>query len=195
MKQILNGFLLAAFAMIVQACGSKTENKNETSLEYQDSVNAKNESVKITRTERRAKLQEETALREERRRLAFEEQAKLSPTFIDSKGKVVYNKAEVDPSFTGGKNAMMKYINDNIQFPKDAHDEELEGTVFVDFIVTATGDVREVVVTDAPGEEVDQRFRDEAIRVVSAMPKWIPGTQRGKPVEVKYSLPITFAIQ
>jgi periplasmic protein TonB len=64
--------------------------------------------------------------------------------------------------------------------------------VFVDFIVVANGSVREVMTTDMPGEEIDQSLRDEAIRVVSNMPKWVPGRQHGKPVDVKFSLPITF---
>jgi TonB family protein len=196
MKKTLSMILLAASLMVMQACGSKSAENNAESSTHDDSLsnelNAK--EVKLTLAEKRAKLKEETALREERRRLAFEEQAKLNPTFVDSKGKVVYNKAEIDPSFVGGTDAMTKYLNDSIQYPKDAQEEELEGTVFVDFIVTETGNIRDVVVTDAPGEEVDQRFRDEAIRVVSAMPKWTPGKQRGKPVEVRYSLPITFEI-
>ncbi len=199
MKHILNFVLLASSLIVMQACGSKSEQNKESSLTHEDSVSgglsAKTEEVQLTLAEKRVKLEKETAIREERRRLAFEEQIKTNPTYKDSKGRIVYNKAETDPSFTGGKNAMMKYLNDNIQFPKDAEAEELEGTVFVDFIVTENGDVQEVGVTDAPGEEVDQRFRDEAIRVVSSMPKWVPGMQHGKPVPVKYSLPIAFQIR
>jgi TonB family protein len=198
MKKTLSMILLAASLIVMQACGSKSAENNAESSTHDDSLSneldAKDKEVKLTLAEKREKIKKETAMREERRRLAFEEQAKLNPTFVDSKGKVVYNKAEVDPSFVGGTDAMMKYLKDNVQFPKDAQEEELEGTVFVDFIVTETGNIRDVVVTDAPGEEVDQRFSDEAIRVVSAMPKWTPGEQRGKPVEVKYSLPITFEI-
>lgn len=198
MKHTVSMILLAASLMAMQACGSKTENNAATST-HEDSLTnglgSKDKEVKLTRAEKRVQIEKQTAMREEQRRLAFEEQAKLNPTFVDAKGKTVYNKAEVDPAFQGGKNAMMQYLNDSIQYPKDAQEEELEGTVFVDFIVTEAGDVREVAVTDAPGEEVDQRFRDEAIRVVTAMPKWIPGKQRGKPVAVRYSLPITFQLQ
>jgi len=88
----------------------------------------------------------------------------------------------------------MKYLQDNTNFPKDAEKKGLEATVFVDFIVGANGVVREVGVTDTPGEEVETSFRVEAIRVVSTMPKWIPGRQRGKSVPVRFSLPIAFQI-
>ena len=70
----------------------------------------------------------------------------------------------------------------------------MEGTVFVDFVIGANGIVREVVVKDAPGEDVDPSFKTEAIRVVSSMPKWTPGKQNGKPIDVSYSLPVTFQI-
>jgi TonB family protein len=197
MKKILIMVLVAFIVGLLQSCGTKTAENNDIVSTHEDSVanGLSPKENKLTLVEKRIQLQKQTAMREERRRLALEEQAKLNPTFVDSNGKVVYNKAEVDPSFTGGKEAMMKYLNDNIQYPQDAQEEELEGTVFVDFIVTSEGNVHEVGVTDAPGEEVDQRFRDEAIRVVSAMPKWIPGMQRGKPVAVKYSLPISFQIR
>jgi TonB family protein len=199
MRKFLNMVLVTASLIAAQACGSKSTENNTLLLAQQDSIanlkDAKNEETKLTLSERRIAIDKQTAMREERRRLALEERIKISPTYLSSDGKMVYNKAELDPSFVGGKEAMMKYLNDNIKFPEDAQLEELEGTVFVDFIVTEAGDVREVGVTDAPGEEVDQRFRDEAIRVVSSMPKWMPGKQHGKPVQVKYSLPIAFQIR
>lgn len=196
MKKNLNIFaMIVAFAAL-QACGSKSEQNNNDYSAVEDSVTLDATEVKeeviLTADERRVKLEKETAMREEERRIALEELAKTTPTFTDAKGNIVYNKAEVEPSFEGGKKAMMNYLQDNIKFPKEAQDNGIEGTVFVDFIVSADGSIREVGVTDAPGEIIDPSFSAEAIRVVSAMPKWIPGRQRGKAVEVKYSLPITF---
>ena len=198
MRKILNMVLLGASLVVAQACGSKSAENDTATLTHEDSVTNQliaKEEVKLTLAEKRVLIDKQTAAREERRRLELEERIKTSPTYVNVDGKMIYNKAEVDPAFVGGKKAMMQYLNDNIQFPKDAETEELEGTVFVDFVITEAGDVREVGVTDAPGEEVDQRFRDEAIRVVSSMPKWVPGKQHGKPVQVKYSLPIAFQIQ
>ncbi len=197
MRKILNMVLLGASLVIAQACGSKSAENDTAALTHEDSVANQliaKEEVKLTLAEKRVLIDKQTAAREERRRLELEERIKTTPTYVNSEGKMIYNKAEVDPSFVGGKKAMMQYLNENIQFPEDAEKEELEGTVFVDFVITEAGDVREVGVTDAPGEDVDQRFRDEAIRVVSSMPKWVPGKQRGKPVQVKYSLPIAFQI-
>jgi len=192
MKKNLNILVLAIALITAQACGSKSEQTSEGSESPAATETPAIETPELTVAEKRAKLEQETIVREEKRRIAFEKQAKITPTYTDADGNIVYNKAEVDPSYDGGKKAMMKYLNDNIKFPKEAEEKGVEGTVFVDFIVTANGNVREVGVTEEPGEEADQSFRTEAIRVVTAMPKWIPGRQRGKAVQVKYSLPITF---
>lgn len=202
MKKIksLNIFVLAVVLVTAQACGSKSAENSEESAAIDSTetaidskeTTAASQEITLTVAEKKAKLEKETAERAEKRRIAFEEQAKLTPTYTDADGEIVYNKAEVDPSFDGGKKAMMKYLRDNLKFPKEAEDKGLEGTVFVDFIVGKGGVVRAVGITEEPGEETDKSFRDEAIRVVSSMPKWIPGRQHGKAVQVKYSLPITF---
>lgn len=192
MKKTLNIFVLAVAFMVAQACGSKSEKMSEESEESVATETSAVETDELTLAEKRAKIEKETAEREEKRRIEFEEQAKTTPTYTDSDGNIVYNKAEVDPSYNGGKKAMMEYLRDNIKFPKEAEEKGIEGTVFVDFIIAANGTVREVGVTDAPGEEVDQSFRAEAIRVVTSMPKWVPGRQHGKAVQVRFSLPVTF---
>jgi len=190
MKTNLNIFLLAVVLLGTQACGSKSEKSNETEVVAESPEGV----TTLTPAERRAKMDELTAARAERRRIAFEEMCKTTPSYKDARGHLVYNKVDVAPVYVGGDEAMMKYLKENIVFPKDAEDKGLEGTVFVDFIVLEDGSVLEVSVEDAPGEEVDQSFRDEAIRVVNSMPKWTPGQQNGKPVDVKFSLPVTFQI-
>lgn len=191
MKKNLTIIVLALTLLIVQACGSKTETNSATANESEMSVeNAKEDAAR--RAERRAALEKTRVAREEQRRAALEERVRTSPFYTNADGKIVYNKAEIDPSFVGGKNALEKYLNDNLQFPQEAKDNGLEGTVFVDFVVAENGAVTEVEVTEETNEEVDQSFRNEAIRVVTSMPNWTPGRQRGKAVDVKYSLPITF---
>lgn len=192
MKKSFNIFVLACALMVVQACGSKSKENNEENAATETPAVEAADVTELTAAEKRTKLEKDRAERAEKRRIEFEQLAKITPTYTDSEGRVVYNKAEVDPSFNGGEEAMIKYLNDNIKYPDDAKEKGVEGTVFVDFIVAEDGSVREAVVTDAPGEEVDQSLRNEAIRVVTSMPKWVPGRQRGKPVNVKFSLPVTF---
>lgn len=192
MKKSLNIFVVAAALMVAQACGKSEKNKEENAS-TETAVTAVAVTVP-TLAEKRAKIEKARAEREEARKMALEERWKTTPTYTDEEGMIVYYKAEVSPSFVGGDAAMSKYLNDNIKYPEAAKAQEAEGTVFVDFIVATDGSVRNVVATDAAGEDVDQTLRDEAIRVVSSMPKWTPGRQHGKPVHVSYSLPITFQI-
>ena len=188
MKNFIKVFALAVLLVAVQACGTKIEK----STEAETAVEANQKTALSAAEERRATLLKDAAVLLEKRKL---EQAKLvhtSPTYVDLQGGVVYRKAEVDPSFIGGDDAMMKFLRDNVVFPKQAEKDELEGTVFVDFIIGSDGVVREIEVTDATSTAVDQSFRNEAVRVVASMPRWSPGRQNDKPVNVKYSIPITF---
>ena len=128
------------------------------------------------------------------RRLATIEKANASLTYKDASGKVIYNKAEVDPTYVGGDKEMMAYLRDNLTYPEIAQKNGVEGTVFVDFIVDKNGAIREVFATDVTNDEMDDSLRAEAIRVVTGMPNWVAGTQHGKAVEANYSVPITFQL-
>ena len=95
------------------------------------------------------------------------------------------------PEFPGGVEELQKYLATNIEYPSDAHEQGKSGRVFVQFVVSKTGDVKDVKIIRSGGFE---SLDDEAIRVVSAMPKWTPGKQRGINVNVNYTVPINFVI-
>ena len=103
----------------------------------------------------------------------------------------VLEKAEVMPQFPGGDQAMMKFVAENVQYPQEARDKEISGRVMVGFIVEKDGSVNEVKVVKGIGGGCDE----EAVRVVKAMPKWIPGKQDDKPVRVSYTMPFFFKLQ
>lgn len=103
----------------------------------------------------------------------------------------VIEKAEVMPQFPGGDQAMMKFVATNVQYPEEAKEKEISGRVLVGFIVEKDGSVNEVKIVRGIGGGCDE----EAVRVVKAMPKWIPGKDKGKPVRVYYTLPLTFKLQ
>ncbi len=182
MKTSFKIFLIAMALMFMQSCGSKTEKNNDASVAKETPSMAEN----------RAKMEKLTAERAERRRIQWEELSKTTPSYKEKDGNVVYNKAETEPAYNGGSKAMKQYLHDNIKYPSQAQENQLEGTVFVDFIITKTGNVREVSVADNTNENVDPSFRAEAIRVVTLMPNWLPGRQHGIAVDVKFSIPITF---
>jgi protein TonB len=120
---------------------------------------------------------------------------KAGNPYKDAKGKMVYIKADEMPVYSGGENEMMKFLENNVNYPQPAKDNGDEGTVFVDFIIDKTGLVTDVVATDSVNTDVNQVLKDEAVRVVSSMPKWTPAKQNGKPVNVAYNIPIKFQLQ
>lgn len=193
MKNILTIFACVAM-LALTSCGNSKEEQAKKDAEI---AAAKADSVAAAKTaweERKAKIKRDRDEYAERRRIAAEEKAKTAVTYKDAKGKTVHNKAEVNPSFGANQEELDKYIQDNVNYSTTAQNDQIEGTVFVDFVVGADGAVRDAEVTEATNDAAKQAFSEEAIRVVSSMPAWTPGTQRGKPVDVRVSLPITFQL-
>jgi TonB family protein len=96
------------------------------------------------------------------------------------------------PSFPGGEDALTKYLHENIHYPKVARENAIQGTVVVQFIVGPDGKLRDFTIVS---KKLGGGLEEEAIRLVKAMPDWIPGRQNGKTVNVQYSLPIRFVLQ
>ena len=102
----------------------------------------------------------------------------------------VYDMVEVMPMFPGGPDALMKYLYEVLRYPQDAEQAQKEGRVIVTFVVDEEGWVREPKVMRSVYPSLD----NEALRVVSAMPKWEPGRHKGQAVRVKYTMPIHFRL-
>ena len=103
----------------------------------------------------------------------------------------VYQIVEEMPQFPGGEKGMMEFVTKNIAYPQEARDKEIEGRVFVKFVIEKDGSVSDVKVAKGIGGGCDE----EAVRVVKAMPKWKPGKQDGKTVRVSYTMPFFFKLQ
>ena len=86
---------------------------------------------------------------------------------------------------------MLQYIGKKIKYPAMAQRENIQGLVVVTFVVAQNGDIKDAEVVKGLGYGMDE----EAIRVVSSMPRWKPGKQNGKPVPVRYTLPIRFSMR
>jgi len=95
------------------------------------------------------------------------------------------------PSFPGGKEELMRYISENVVYPRDAVENRIQGTVYLRFVVSKTGDVTRVEVTRGASPLLD----NEALRVISGMPKWKPGKQDGNPVPVWFAVPVVFVLR
>ncbi len=105
--------------------------------------------------------------------------------------KPVFFVVEEMPQFPGGEEALMQYLASNIKYPKIAHENGIQGKVFVQFIIDETGKVTEPKILRGVDPSLDQ----EALRVISGMPDWKPGKQRNRNVKVNYTLPIYFSLQ
>ena len=117
----------------------------------------------------------------------------LFETLLDvatSKKDTVYQIAEEMPEFPGGLEALMDYVGRNVKYPEEAKDKEIQGRVFVSFVIEKDGSVNEVKVLRGIGGGCDE----EAVRVIKAMPKWTPGKMKGQPVRVSYQIPINFKL-
>lgn len=103
----------------------------------------------------------------------------------------VFNAVEQMPQFPGGDAELMKHIQKNLKYPPVAMENNIQGRVVVQFVVTKTGKVGEVKVVRGKDPDLDK----EAVRVVKTLPDFIPGKMNGQAVNVWYTLPITFKLQ
>lgn len=108
----------------------------------------------------------------------------------EDKQERVFDVVEVMPQYPGGIPQMMKFIVSNIKYPKDAIKKGMQGAVVVQFVVEPDGSVSNVHVVRSVFPSLDT----EAVRMVKAMPKWSPGMQNGKPVRVRFNVPIRFSL-
>ena len=102
----------------------------------------------------------------------------------------VYDEVDIPPVFPGGDGELLKYLAGNLKYPADAAKNNIQGRVVIRFIVSATGEVTDVEVLSSLYPSCDE----EAVRIVKEMPKWTPGVQDGKNVDVYYAIPISFRL-
>lgn len=118
--------------------------------------------------------------------VVFEEPA---PVVVEDENKI-FMVVEQQPEFEGGYQAMMSFIKKNMRYPASARRMGIDGTVYVSFVVGKDGAINDVKVLRGISADCDK----EAVRVVQMMPPWKPGKQNGKPVFVRFNLPIKFQL-
>lgn len=111
----------------------------------------------------------------------------------EAAGKVFkYDKqVEANPEFSGGMTALGAFLASNLQYPIEAQKNNVQGKVFISFVVNKDGSIDDVEILKG----LSHGCNEEARRVVRAMPRWQPGMQRGEPVRVKFNLPIDFTLE
>ena len=109
----------------------------------------------------------------------------------DVEEQQIFQVVEEMPEFPGGMAECMKFLSKNIKYPTISQENGVQGRVIVQFVVNRDGSIVDPVVVRG----VDPYLDKEALRVISMMPKWKPGKQRGKAVRVKYTVPVMFRLQ
>lgn len=123
-------------------------------------------------------------------KIAIKEEVIAAPK-VEDEQPVSIAMVEQKPEFPGGEAAMYKWLGENIVYPAAASEEGVQGRVVVEFVVGKDGSITNVKVVRPRHPALDK----EALRVVKAMPKWMPGRNNGQPVKVTYTLPVTFRLQ
>ena len=95
-----------------------------------------------------------------------------------------------DPRFPGGMEALVKFVKDSIRYPVFCLEQGIQGRVIVQFVVNPDSTLSEIHVVKSVYPHLD----NEAVRLIKSMPKWIPGRQRGTPVQVRFTMPVNFRL-
>mgnify|MGYP000625083876 CR=1 FL=1 len=103
----------------------------------------------------------------------------------------IFSVVEQMPQFPGGETKLYEFISKKMKYPSQAKESGVQGKVYVQFVVNTKGEITNAKVIRGIGSGCDQ----EALRIVKMMPKWKPGIQRGKPVNVKFILPFNFSLR
>lgn len=122
-------------------------------------------------------------------KIAVKEEVIAAPVVEDEPVSIAM--VEQKPEFPGGEAEMYKWLGQNIVYPSAASEEGVSGRVVVEFVVGKDGSITNARVVRPRHPALDK----EALRVVKAMPKWVPGRNNGQPVKVTYTLPVTFKLQ
>ena len=184
MKKINAIAMIAVCAMLVFSC----KNEGKGNKEIKDAAEEAVESVEG--------VAEEVVEGTEAAAAALGEEAtdaidRTQDALEKLEGIVPYAAVEAKPTFNGGDaDSFVKYVQQNIQYPQNALDNNVEGKVTVNFVVDANGKIRNAKVVNG----VDDELNAEALRVVESAPAWTPAKQNGKNVPVTCSIPVTFKI-
>jgi protein TonB len=111
---------------------------------------------------------------------------------IEADKEGIYNRAEVMPAYPGGEEALRRFIEGQINYPDNAIDNNVEGTVRVYFAVDEQGKIYSPTVVST---KLGYGLEEEALRVINHMPKWTPGQVKGRNVKTRFTLPITYKIE
>ena len=137
-------------------------------------------------------LKKDGAMRTKKGTISYKKYEPNKADKMEADASGIYASAEVMPSFPGGDKALEKWLENNLEYPEKALDNNTEGDVVVTFAVDEQGKVYTPKITSTP---IGDGLEEEALLVVNKMPKWTPGRMKGKNVKTKFTLPVSFQLQ
>ncbi|MCG2613137.1 energy transducer TonB [Terrimonas sp. NA20] len=180
------------FSLLMVACNNSDESANNSTTANSESA-AKDSMDKATGSGATTPSGSTTVAAKKKGRASAAAMAAEDEKVKIEKDKMgIYTRAEVAPTYAGGYPNIESYIQDNIEYPQNAIDNTIEGTVQVQFAVDENGKVTNVSTV---GNKLGYGLEEEAIKVVSNMPKWTPGKVKGKAVKTWRTLPITYQLE
>lgn len=159
--------------------------KSEDEIKSQDDL--KQETTAFGQQDNDKGTDDRNVTRELKNEVVVEEKKPV----VEEKKEEVFRSVEQMPTFPGGDAALMKWLSSHINYPTMAQENNVQGKVIVQFVVTKTGNVGEVKVVRSVDRDLDR----EAVRVCKSLPKFVPGRQNGQAVNVWYTLPVSFKLQ
>jgi len=186
---------MAGSVFFMTACNNSDYTKNPAASDSSAASNdttMNNAAMKDTTSTAAGATQGKTSMAKKRGKVTIGKASEKRTTSMKPDKDGVYEMTDVRPAYPGGQEALENYVNNNIAYEQPALDENVEGTVNVQFVVDENGNV-----TDAKtiGKELGNGLDEEAVRVISKMPKWTPGKVKGKDVKTRVVLPITYKIE
>jgi periplasmic protein TonB len=188
--------IMLGIVLMISACQSAEEKDKE--------INASDDIVTDTLSAPGTGNTDKERVNDTASSTAFTEKAKKGKASVvmvgahNSKAKMeadkdgVYARAEIMPSYPGGQRALEKFVEDNLQYPQEAIDNNVDGRVVISFDIDEKGRIYRPVVIS---QQLGYGLEEEALRVVNTMPQWKPGKIKGKNVKTKFNLPIVYQLQ
>ena len=191
--KLTNSFVVATFAVCgLVACNSsdyKTDNGSSDSSAVTTSPGSA-DKVADSADKMAAAAKSSVAKRKGKMTINWPASSNTDKMVKDKEG--IYNWAEAAPEFPGGQNALYNYVNNNIEYPEKAIDDNTSGTIRVSFVVDEQGKVTRAHIV---GNKLGNGLDEQTLKVVSNMPAWKPGKVNGKNVKTRLELPIAFQVE
>jgi len=167
---------------------------NDSNSDHKANASGQNDTTVQSSADSSQKLSSETA-----KTTPKSKKGKMSITMpVSSQEKIVkdkegvYNRTEVMPEFPGGQNALANYIDNHVEYPQQAIDDNREGVIRVSFVVDEQGKVKDAKLIG--NQKLGSGLDEEALRTISQMPDWKPGKVKGRNVKSRLELPISFQL-